>query len=123
MEERIADEHQSLDDSTTEQPPDDDIDLGAVLRGLRRTADLSQRQLAVRAKVSRSAVARIECGAVQDPRFRGLERLVVAAGGAVQIVDSTGSHVTEIPHEDLRDMGERHFPAHLDVRAVENPED
>ncbi len=124
-----------MEESVNDAPPPGDgpssaeptvggpLDLGVLLRGLRRVADLSQRQLAARAKVPRSAVSRIESGAIQDPRFRSLERLVVAAGGVVRIVDANGSPVDEIPHEHLRDMGDRRFPAHLDVRPVKNPED
>jgi transcriptional regulator with XRE-family HTH domain len=61
------------------------IDLGDVLRRLRRRADLSQRQLALRAGIPQPTVARIESGRAADPRFRTVERLVRAAGGELLI--------------------------------------
>lgn len=91
------------------------IELGVMLRALRRRADLSQRQLADLAGVPRSTVARIESGEVTDPRIRTLERLVRAAGGELPISDGSGP----VPSEELRDRAERHYPAHLDVRPVE----
>ncbi|MGH3680669.1 MAG: helix-turn-helix domain-containing protein, partial [Natronosporangium sp.] len=42
--------------------PANPIDLGATLRALRRRADLSQRELAERAEVPASTIARIESG-------------------------------------------------------------
>ena len=70
-----------------------------------------------------SAVSRIESGAIRDPRLRTVERLVRAAGGMLRVVDAQGGEVDSIPHEELRDMGERHYPAHLDIRPVERAED
>jgi transcriptional regulator with XRE-family HTH domain len=65
--------------------PGELIDFGATLRALRRRGDLSQRELAGRAGVPASTVGRIESGASPDPRFRTIERLVVAAGGSVTV--------------------------------------
>ena len=101
--------------------PPDAIDLGHALRSLRRRADLSQRELAALADAPKSAVSRIESGQPCDPRFRTVERLVRAAGGVLGIrLPDAG--LPAHPHEDLRDRGGRHYPAHLDPRKVTSPE-
>ncbi|WBB77856.1 GNAT family N-acetyltransferase [Micromonospora sp. WMMD882] len=113
----------------------DPVDLGPVLRALRRQADLSQRELAARCGVPKSTVARIESG-VTDPAFRTVERLVRAAGGevAVGLPDGDGdggtgtgrrrvASVVAVPQEGLFDRGGRRYPAHLDVRTVRTPKD
>jgi len=97
------------------------IDLGATLRALRRRADLSQRQLAERAGVPASTVARIESGAARDPRFRTVERLVAAAGGVVTAGDHPQAALDV--HRGLVDSAGRRYPAHLDVRQVVEAKD
>ncbi|MGI5211647.1 GNAT family N-acetyltransferase [Plantactinospora sp. CA-290183] len=94
------------------------LDLGLLLRALRRRADLSQRQLAVRAGVPKSTVSRIEAGGAADPRFRTVERLILAAGGTFDL-----GGLPSVPHEECRDEGGRHYPAHLDVREVRTAKD
>jgi transcriptional regulator with XRE-family HTH domain len=102
------------------------MDLGAVLRALRRAADLSQRQLAERAGVSQTAVARIESGRAGNPAFRTVERLVRAAGATLRAeADPPASGAAPpdpVPHEELRDAAGRRYPAHLDVLEVTRPE-
>ncbi|HEY8474276.1 MAG TPA: helix-turn-helix transcriptional regulator [Natronosporangium sp.] len=70
------------DDQSRDQRP---LDLGMALRALRRPEDLSQRQLAQRAGVPTSTVARIESGEITNPQFRTVElrrstALVLLAG-------------------------------------------
>jgi transcriptional regulator with XRE-family HTH domain len=96
------------------------IDLGALLRRVRRDADLSQRELAVRAGVQQVLVSRIESGRVTNPCFRTVELLLNAAG---LTLTAASDGAEPIPHENLRDEGDRHYPAHLDVREVKTPED
>jgi transcriptional regulator with XRE-family HTH domain len=91
------------------------IELGVTIRSLRRRADLSQRQLAELADVPKSTVARIESGVAMDPRFRTVERILRAAGAELA-VRGMGEPV---PSEGLRDGADRNYPAHLDVRPVE----
>lgn len=96
------------------------LDLGVMLRALRRAADLSQRELAGRAGMQHVMVSRIESGKTRNPSFRTVERLVHAAGGRL---DCDASGVEPIPHERSLDNANRHFPAHLDLRDVLRPRD
>ncbi|GAA2707095.1 GNAT family N-acetyltransferase [Micromonospora olivasterospora] len=97
-----------------------------MLRALRRRADLSQRELAARARIPKSTVARIESGRGGDPRFRTVERLVEAAGGRLVIGHEPPAGVAPVPgvpHDGMRDEAGRRYPAHLDVWKVEQPRD
>ncbi|MER7888634.1 GNAT family N-acetyltransferase [Micromonospora sp. NPDC094482] len=97
------------------------VDVAVTLRALRRQADLSQRELAERAGVPRSTLARIETGQGSEPGFRTVERLIRAAGGELAIGGPTHaplSAVPGVPHEGRRDEGGRRYPPHLDVREV-----
>ncbi|MFI5835520.1 GNAT family N-acetyltransferase [Micromonospora sp. NPDC051300] len=61
------------------------IDLGVVLRALRRAADLSQRELAARSGVPQATLARIESGRSAGPSFRTIERLIAGTGGRLTV--------------------------------------
>lgn len=104
-----------------------ELDLGAVLRALRRKADLSQRELAALAGVPKSTLSRIEAGRATDPKFRTVERLVLAAGGRLGFgelaTDPNQGELATDPNEGMRDAAGRHYPAHLDVREVHEPKD
>ncbi|MEV0004664.1 GNAT family N-acetyltransferase [Micromonospora sp. NPDC050980] len=114
-------------------PTDPGVNLGDLLRRLRRRADLSQRELAGRAGLPQAAVARIESGRASNPRYRTVERLVRAAGGGMCVelepapgADTRAATSTEpgpVPHDDLRDQAGRRYPAHLDVWEVREPRD
>ena len=100
------------------------LDLGAALRALRRRADLSQRELARRARVPQSTVARIESDRPSEPHFGTVVALVRAAGGDVQIVDAPRRGGQPEPADDEpRDAAGRRYPAHLDLRKVLTPDD
>jgi len=91
--------------------------VGALLRAARRRADLSQRQLAVAAAVSRRTVERAEAGSGPALTVRTLARLLAAAAGCrIAVVSSEGRPLTEVEGEHLQDRGGRHYPAHLDLR-------
>lgn len=95
------------------------LDLGAALRSLRRAADLSQRELARSAGVPASTVARIESAEITNPRFRTIERLAHAAGGAVWMGRAGPlARAAPVLHECQADAAGRHYPAHLDTRQI-----
>jgi transcriptional regulator with XRE-family HTH domain len=103
--------------------PDAPPDLGVLLRGLRRAADFSQRELANRSGVPLSTISRLEAGKRIDALFSTVVRLARAAGAQVLVADADGNPVPEIPHEQLSDDVGRHYPAHLDVRPVRTDAD
>ncbi|MER7455738.1 GNAT family N-acetyltransferase [Micromonospora sp. NPDC126480] len=102
-------------------------DLGGLLRALRRTADLSQRELAEKSGVPQATLARIEAGHTTNPRFRTVERLVRATGGVIVAgLPATGEGVTApppVPHDGWTDQAGRSYPAHLDAWEVREPRD
>ena len=98
-----------------EDPGVDTFDLSGALRRIRRTADLSQRELAAACGVSASAVAHAEA------RRRGLplevlQRAAALAGLRLALLDGSGREVIGMADGTARDGGRRHFPAHLDPR-------
>jgi transcriptional regulator with XRE-family HTH domain len=100
------------------------MDLGAMLRVLRREADLSQRELADLAGLPQSTLSRIEAGTAWDPKFRTIERLVRAAGAALAVdkVDVDVRAVGRVDDEP-RDAAGRRYPSHLDLREVNDAGD
>src|SRR3954453_14004884 len=91
------------------------FDLPGLLRRIRRSADLSQRQLADRLSVSTSAIAAAES------RAGGLDARVLAqaaemAGLRLPLLDEAGNEVAGMADGAVRDQSGRRFPAHLDIR-------
>src|SRR4051794_37378431 len=99
------------------------LNPGALLRDVRHRADLSQRELAARAGVDRSVVAKIESGMVLAPGYVTMVRLLAAAGCRLQVVDLAGRPVQPRPFDDALDAGFRRWPSHLDVRPVRTEQD
>jgi transcriptional regulator with XRE-family HTH domain len=89
--------------------------LASIVRRVRRTADLSQRELAQRVGVGRSTIAEIETGAI-TPSLAVLQRILDAAQYQLVAVDSAGHLVLPLEvWEGLTDGSGRRFPAHLDT--------
>lgn len=63
-------------------------DVAAMLKSVRRDAKLSQRELATRAGVARTTVARMETAALGDMSVANLLRLLEAAGYDLKPVKS-----------------------------------
>jgi transcriptional regulator with XRE-family HTH domain len=93
-----------------------DFPTGDYVRKLRRVADLSQRELAETAHLSRSQIERIEAGTA-DPRMRQLGDLFSLVGWGLVVLDAEGYQVRPLRElgGDLRDGADRRYPAHLDV--------
>jgi transcriptional regulator with XRE-family HTH domain len=91
------------------------FDLPGLLRRIRRTADLSQRELAREVDVSKSTVAAAECGK------GGLDVLALAraaslAGLRIALLSESGEEIAGMHPDAVRDRSGRRFPAHLDTR-------
>ncbi|MGH2674245.1 MAG: helix-turn-helix domain-containing protein [Actinomycetota bacterium] len=76
------------------------MDPARVLRQARRRAALTQRELAARAGVPQSVVARIESGAV-TPRVDTLDRLLAAAGEGLESVPRPGLGLDRSGYREL----------------------
>jgi transcriptional regulator with XRE-family HTH domain len=87
---------------------------GRWLRAVRRQRQLSQRELADRAKVPLSTISRIESGA-SVPRLDTFVAILARAGYELVISDNCGRMLQlDADHDRLRDRGNRRFPAHLE---------
>ena len=95
------------------------VDPGALLRTLRRHADLSQRELAKAAGVALRAVAAVEAGGARHPWFETVDALVRGASCRLLVVGLDGRPLV-LEDSELRDRGGRRYPAHLDVRPVDS---
>jgi len=89
--------------------------LPSLLRRIRRTADLSQRQLAAALGVDRSTIARAESGA-RDLPVRLLVGAARLAGLRLALVDHDDAELAGMAPGAVRDRAGRRFPAHLDTR-------
>lgn len=107
-----GDEPASNTDVPAAGPP---VRLGPLLRRVRRTADLSQRELAGALGVSASTVAQAETGA-RDLPATVLARAAALAGLRLGLLDASGNQVPDMTPDAVRDRRGRLFPAHLDVR-------
>lgn len=87
---------------------------GDMVRMARRSADLSQRQLAGAAGVAPTTVARVESGRTQ-PSAAMLQRLLLAAGCELVLRRADGSRPVVLHDGRLRDGQGRRYPAHLDI--------
>ena len=101
-------------------PTENDVRIGdyllsEVVRRVRRTADLSQRELAEHAGVSKTMVGSIESGTV-TPSLSVLQRLLNTAGFRLAVVDVDGRLVVPLKvWNDVADLAGRRLPAHLDT--------
>jgi DNA-binding XRE family transcriptional regulator len=100
-------------------PPDSDVPtfpVGGYVRRVRRTADLSQRELARVVAVSISSIRRMETEAM-DPRLSQLRQLLSLVGWRLAVVDENRREIRPMLEldGDLRDGADRRFPPHLDL--------
>jgi HTH-type transcriptional regulator/antitoxin HipB len=99
--------------------PESTFDLPGSLRRIRRVADLSQRELARAAGLSAAAVAHAELGS-RDLRVGQLVQAAACARLRLALLDVDGVEVLAMADDTVRDMGGRHFPAHLDTCLAED---
>lgn len=89
---------------------------GLVMR-VRRTCDLSQRDLGAAIGLDHSQVARIESSR-RRVDLSMLARILSLAEMRIAILDRHGNEVQPVARDVLRDNAGRRMPAHLDVRAT-----
>jgi transcriptional regulator with XRE-family HTH domain len=92
-----------------------DVDLCGALRRIRRTADLSQRELALAAGVSAAVISHAEAGR-RGMAVDLLSRLAAVAGLRLALLDGDGRDVAGMADGAVRDEAGRRHPAHLDTR-------
>jgi transcriptional regulator with XRE-family HTH domain len=89
--------------------------LSGIVRRVRRSADLSQRQLAKYADVSPSFIAAIESES-KVPSLPAFQRILNAAGFQLVVTDVEGRLVAPLEvWSDVCDGAGRRYPAHLDT--------
>ncbi len=89
--------------------------LPGALRRIRRTVDLSQRELAARLQLPQSAVAQAESGR-RDLPVRVLQAAAALARLRLALLDEDGAVVPCMAEDAVQDGVGRRFPAHLDTR-------
>jgi transcriptional regulator with XRE-family HTH domain len=89
--------------------------LSTLVRRVRRTADMSQRELAAAAGVSASMIGQLEIGG-RAPSLPALQRILAVAGYGLVVVDAEGRLVPPLlVWPEVADLAGRRFPAHLDT--------
>jgi transcriptional regulator with XRE-family HTH domain len=90
---------------------------GVLLRAMRAHARLSQRELARRAGVPLSTIARAESPRGSAPSWVSMVRAAAACGCVISVSSADKDDVRLEPwlFDGVRDRGARHLPAHLDV--------
>lgn len=76
------------------------MQIARLVREARRSAGLTQRELAARAGVPQSTVGRIEGGRI-GPRWATVESLLSASGAALELAQPTG---TGIDRSQIREL-------------------
>ncbi|MDQ1494363.1 MAG: hypothetical protein QOG69_846 [Actinomycetota bacterium] len=96
---------------------DHEFPADRYIRAARKLADFSQRELASRAGIPYSIVARVE-STPERARIGDFALLLRAAGLRMQVVDDSGREIAPERRElaGLTDRARRRYPAHLDVR-------
>lgn len=100
------------------ETPPGGLDIGGMIRRVRRVCDLSQRDLAARMGVSKSTVNRWE-SEDGEPSLSQLQQLLALAGWSLSIGpdprENNGVEPSPMRADAARDLQGRRYPAHLDV--------
>lgn len=95
------------------------MDPGDLLRAVRYSRRLSQRELARLAGVRRTTVDRIESGSTHEPSLRIVESILQSVAYRLVVADQHGRPLRlEADRFRYWDRGGRHLPAHLERRAI-----
>ncbi|MDP9428460.1 MAG: helix-turn-helix domain-containing protein, partial [Actinomycetota bacterium] len=97
-------------------------DLAGMVRRIRRTADLSQRELAARTGVAKTTIAAAEAGS-RDLGVTRLGLLAEVAGLRLALLDADGHEVPGMDSDGARDATGRRLPAHLDTEHTDEVAD
>src|ERR687889_258748 len=97
-------------------------DLAGLVRRIRRTADLSQRELAARSGVAKTTIAAAEAGS-RDLGVTRLALLAEVAGLRLVLLDAEGREVHGMGPDGPRDATRRRLPAHLDTQHTDEVAD
>jgi transcriptional regulator with XRE-family HTH domain len=94
---------------------------GRIMRALRAHVGLSQRELAARANLSESTVARAEGARGRPPSWTTIVRVAEACECFPWVAtdDLSPKFVRVWPFDDVIDKGNRHLPAHLEAWQLE----
>ena len=110
-----------VDTTDAWRPPQiENLAAWQILRGLRRSVGVSQRELADRAGLPQSTISRIEANRT-DPRFGTLCGILSSCGYVVLVAPAhgRGAPIPDDPgNEDLVDRVGRRPPAHLPVWLI-----
>jgi transcriptional regulator with XRE-family HTH domain len=91
------------------------LPVPGLVRRVRRIAGISQRELAVAARLSRSTISRIEKGTL-TPSLPVFERILGVAGLGMAVINDDGRVILPMrDREDARDGADRRYPSHLDT--------
>ena len=95
---------------------------GRIMRALRARTDLSQRELAARANVSASTIARTEGVRGRPPSWTTMVRIAEACECVLWVVtnDHARRPIRAWAFDDITDNGDRHLPAHLEAWRLEH---
>ena len=102
---------------------DEPLTLSEMLRAARHYADLSQRELAALVGISKSYLGDLESGDATAPSYPLVAGLIEAAGLRLVALDPGARPVGRRPLDTQLNRGERHWPAHLQLRRVVGDED
>lgn len=91
--------------------------LPGLVRRVRRRLGVSQRALAAQLGVSQSRVARWETGRT-IPSAADLEEVLALIGASLVALDENGEQVRAMSPLAVRDLADRHYPAHCDPRGA-----
>ncbi|GAA1810157.1 helix-turn-helix transcriptional regulator [Agromyces neolithicus] len=96
------------------------IDVAGLVLRVRRSCDLSQRELADVVGLSQSQVARVESGS-RSVDVMTFEKMLSLAGMRIVVVDADDVEAEPVSSDAVRDHAGRRLPAHLDVRPPFDP--